>query len=138
MKPILAVVADAANITSDGKLNVLGVFENILTESTPCVHLEFYVVVMVRCDVGDKGNVHRISLKLTDADRAEIGKSNALDAISSHDDPNPHPILKAIFRLRGVSFPAFGQYTFHVVVDESEVAEIDLFVQPFPHRVAEG
>ena len=60
MKIALATLADAANISQEGKLNVMGVFQTITMENTPAVFAKMVLAVIVEAETEDLGNTIQI------------------------------------------------------------------------------
>ena len=50
-----ALFADAANLSQEGKLNVLGVFDALQIGTLPAVHPRATLVVRLKADDGDAG-----------------------------------------------------------------------------------
>jgi len=59
-----ALLADAANVAVDGKLNILGVFDALHAASFPAVHPRVHLVVRLKAQTGDVGT-HRLGLQVT-------------------------------------------------------------------------
>ena len=57
-----ALLADAANVSADGKLNILGVFDAVRVASFPAVHPRAHLVVKLKALVGDAGT-HRLEIR---------------------------------------------------------------------------
>ena len=71
MEVDLAVIADAANVSQEGKLNILGVFDTIWAREFPFRHATMVLVVRVRADFTEGGG-HPLEVRLVDADGAQI------------------------------------------------------------------
>ena len=63
----LAVIADAANVSQEGKLNILGVFDTIWARVFPFRHASMVFVLRVRADFTEQG-AHRLEVRLSGAD----------------------------------------------------------------------
>jgi uncharacterized protein DUF6941 len=57
-----ALFADAANLSQEGKLNILGVFDALQVGSLPALHPRATLVVHLKGSTADVGN-HRVSLQ---------------------------------------------------------------------------
>lgn len=71
MQVPLAVLADYANVTADGKLNIMGIFDIIYAPQVSFVHPQMQLVMKLRTDIGKKecakcirNNVTKHSLNL--------------------------------------------------------------------------
>jgi hypothetical protein len=68
MKITLAVLADYANITREGKLNILGIFDAINTQDFPVTHPQMQLVMRFEADVSEAGKAKKLEIKLMDDD----------------------------------------------------------------------
>lgn len=68
MEISLAVLADCANVTREGKLNILGIFNTVYVQSFPGELAQCFLVVRFAPDVEEKGTRQRIIFRLTDPD----------------------------------------------------------------------
>jgi hypothetical protein len=59
-----ALLADAANVALDGKLNILGVFDVVRAATFPTVLPRVHLVARLKAQVGDVGT-HRVGLQVT-------------------------------------------------------------------------
>ena len=59
-----ALLADAANVALDGKLNILGVFDVVRAAGFPTVLPRVHLVARLKAQVGDVGP-HRVGLQVT-------------------------------------------------------------------------
>jgi hypothetical protein len=138
MRVDLAVVADAANVSQEGKLNILGIFDTIWGTSFPLRHGTMVFVVRVEGEFTEQGE-HRLELRLMDADGAQIFKAEGpLHLVGGKPGRpvKPHIILG----LSGVVFPAPGDYSFEVLIDGEHKRSVPLYVMkaPEPPRVSPG
>lgn len=53
MHPQLTVLADSANISQEGKLNILGEFNTLFAESVPVAHPIIWFVSKLELGAGD-------------------------------------------------------------------------------------
>lgn len=61
MNVSLALVADYANISREGKLNILGIFDRIAAQSVPAVHSQMQLIMRLEAD---RAESERESIKL--------------------------------------------------------------------------
>jgi hypothetical protein len=59
-----ALLADAANVAADGKLNILGVFDVLRAASLPALHPRVHLVAKLKAQAADAGT-HRLALQVT-------------------------------------------------------------------------
>jgi len=112
------LIADYANVTENGKLNIMGTFGNIFTQGFPVVHSEMYVVAQLAAPAGEFGRHFRLEIKLVDEDGQEIA-CFGIDQVV----PSPPPGLgrrvemNQILRMNNIVFSKPGVYEFRVLVD---------------------
>lgn len=123
-----AVMADYANISREGKLNIMGIFDIIYSPSFPTRHPNLFIVASIRAEPLDKSDRDRqIKVVLYDPDRQEIlaiqGRFNFKNAPSGELGSS-----NSILSLNGISFKNPGAYTFSFFIDNVLKKEIPLKV----------
>lgn len=126
MKVTLALLADYANVSIDGKLNIMGIFDTIGALSVPVTHPQMRLVVRFQADPTDRGSTKNIEYKLLDAD------GNVRWAYAQTIQiPQELPLraeFPQIVTLNGMTFDNFGDYAFHTVVNGEPKAEVSFHV----------
>ena len=74
MQVAFALFADAANLSQEGKLNVLGVFDALQVQSLPAVHPRAHLVVHLKGTVSDVGR-HTVTLRWINPQGSELWTS---------------------------------------------------------------
>lgn len=130
MEVDLAVIADAANVSQEGKLNILGVFDTIWTREFPFRHAAMVFVVRMRADFTEQG-AHRMEVRLMDADGGQLFKAEGPMQVPGGVPGRP---LKphVIMGLGGISFQKPGDYSFEVIVDGHHMKSVPLYVMDTP------
>lgn len=127
LKIPMALLADEANVSQEGKLNVLGAFDRITGSNFPMVHPRMVFVFRVQVEFGDGGQLFPVRVRLMDPD----GKA-VFDATGEFMAPRiaPGEVLTAnqLFTLVGTSFPHPGDYKFVVHVGDIPPHETHLTV----------
>jgi hypothetical protein len=67
-----AALADAANVSQEGKLNVTGIFTEIYVSQVPATHPWMVLVFMIEGDRSDAQAEHKMKLDLIDADGESV------------------------------------------------------------------
>jgi hypothetical protein len=115
MKVPLALICDAANVSREGKLNILGVFSALRARQFPCVHPSLTLVVGLEATYTERGE-HSVDIRLVDADGGELLKLDGHVHVQS-ERPG-HPITtQAVLQLNNITFPHSGTYTVDILVD---------------------
>ena len=74
MQVAFALFADAANLSQEGKLNIMGVFDALQVGSLPAVHPRAHLVVRLKGDVSDVGR-HTVTLRWVNPGGKELWTS---------------------------------------------------------------
>lgn len=111
LKIPMALVADEANISQEGKLNVLGVFDRIGAASFPMVHPKMVFVFRIEAAYGDGGVSVPVRVRLMDADGGAIFEAGG-DLVAPQVAPGDFATANQLFTLLGIRFPAPGMYKF--------------------------
>lgn len=127
MDMILGLVADAANKGEGEKLNVLGIFHTIYTNSIPHAHSHLALALEFKAAPYDKGKTFDIRVRLLDPDSVQIFQIELKLGISS-EAPALEPIAPLALNLHNVVFPKYGNYRFEVEVNNTPQKEVLLEV----------
>ena len=68
----LAVLADYANISREGKLNIMGIFDVINASSFPTIHPQMQLVVRIEADALEARSQRRLQVVFEDEDGRQI------------------------------------------------------------------
>ncbi len=121
MKPLLFLVADYANVTGDGKLNVMGIFQVINAYNFPARHSSMHLVAKLAPELSEYGQKRTFTVILMDADSNQV-----LQISGEFDVPRGEggrkPEVNIILELKDVILPKPGRYQFVLVTDVTHEA----------------
>ena len=123
----LAVLADAANVTTDGKLNVTGIFNRLRTTKLPAQHPLLVAVLQIAIGTADFGRDAQTGLRIVAPDGETSSPFTMTHKLPS-GRPGEPTLWNLIFRLPNLRLAKTGDYEFHVLVDQATVATIPLTV----------
>ena len=130
MEVDLAVIADAANVSQEGKLNILGVFDTIWAGKFPFRYGTMVFVVRVTASFSEEGS-HPMEVRLNDADGVRLFQAEGPLQVSGSVPGRPvRPHL--IMGLSGITFTEPGDYSFEVIVDGRHLRSVPLHVVQGP------
>ena len=115
MEVTLAVCCDAANVSREGKLNLLGIFNSIHAAEFPCTHPHLALVMRVEARLGEEG-VYPLQIKLVDEDGQQmfdIGGQLSLQGA----EPGRPMTAQTIMDINNLQLPRPGTYAFEVFLD---------------------
>ena len=122
-----ALFADAANLSQEGKLNILGVFDAVHVPQFPAVHPRATLVVRLKGSPADAGT-HVFGLRWINGRGQELWNSNAELAIGAPPGAAPEldfPVVAAI----DLPLDAPGDYAMAVELDGREMSRVVLHVR---------
>jgi hypothetical protein len=130
MELTLALLADYANISREGKLNIMGIFEQIHAQQFPATHPQMHLVIRLEATPFEAGQ-HTLALSFIDDDANEVfAIRGGLVIPESHAGQNI--MAPSIFGLNAITFPKAGMYEFVIVADEQELGRVPLRVSLLP------
>ena len=118
---VLLLTADYANVSQDGKLNVLGIFNQVNAYNFPARHPSMYIVLQFIADIGETSTPRQVKVRLLDADANELGAGGGnFQFVEARGGPRPEANM--ILQINDLVFQKPGIYEFVVLVDNSNVA----------------
>lgn len=121
-----ALFADAANISQEGKLNILGVFDAVQVAVLPTMHPRATLVVRLKATRDDVGT-HALGLAWVNPRGAELWTSNGevnVGVPPAHVIEMDLPIVAAI----DLPIDQAGSFVMRIALDGSIAAEVALQV----------
>ena len=127
MRLILLLAADYANITGDGKLNVMGIFRDINAHSFPARHSSMHLVIKLGAELGENNESRTLNVKLRDPDGDEIVSISG-PVVFPEPASGRLPEVNAILELKDITFPKPGPYQFVVFVDKDYKGDLPIYI----------
>lgn len=108
---------------SEGKLNILGIFKNINTDSIPVVHPQMFIVANVKIN---KSGKYKQSIKIVnDEKEAEIFRQD-FDLNIEIPKGKKQAEVGTVAQLNNINFANYGKYKVQVIVDEKLIDESEI------------
>jgi len=125
-----ALLADAANLSQEGKLNILGVFDALQVAALPSVHPRAHLVVHLKGTMLDVGS-HTVQLTWQNPQGHELWSSNGDLNVGS---PPPGVAQMDLPLIAQVDLPMdmAGNYTMSIAIDSQKAAELPVHVRSAP------
>jgi hypothetical protein len=118
----LAVLCDAANVSREGKLNILGEFDSIHVANFPLVYPTMVLVVRLEAHPTEAGE-HALKLHLVDEDGGDC-----VPPLQGGFPGVPIRTAPLILQMHGVRFDKPGHYSFELLVDNHHLRSLPLHV----------
>jgi len=109
----MAFLADEANVSQEGKLNVLGIFDRIAAAAFPTVHPRMVFAFRVQAEFADSGRPFTVRVRLVDEDGGVLFEASG-DMVAPEVQPGEFSTANQVFTLVGVQFPRAGTFKFVV------------------------
>ena len=136
MQVSFALFADAANLSQEGKLNILGVFDAVQVGALPTVHPRAHLVVRLKGTRADVGT-HTVTLRWINPDHNELWNSTGQLDIGA-PPPGVTEMDMPLIAALDLPIDRAGTYTMSIALDNSSVAAIALQVRTGPPAIAVG
>lgn len=118
MRVPMAILADAANVSREGKLNVLGIFDTIRATNFPATQLSMVFAFRLQANYKDSAKTYPIKVTLEDIDAQKLFTAQGEVEVPKIG-PGEFQSTNRVFSLVGIEFPKPGEYKFVVhVADE--------------------
>jgi hypothetical protein len=137
MEVTLALLADYANVTKEGKLNVMGIFTTINAPVLPCVHPQMQLVLELEAGAAERDMQKDIEVKLLDADANQIFSVKGNIKVP-RGEAGRRAHIHSIMGFGNMKFNAEGDYVFAILIGGETKKEIPLrvnYVHPSPPAV---
>ena len=121
-----AVFADAANLSQEGKLNILGVFDAVQVAGLPTIHPRTHFVVRLKADGDDTGS-HKLTFRWLSPFEEELWSSSGEMSVAQASNP-VFELDLPIIAVVDLPLNVAGQYTMQVTLDGQPTAAARLFV----------
>jgi hypothetical protein len=136
MELLTILAADYANVSKEGKLNVMGIFNDIFAENFPCRQPSMYLIVKLQAELGEYDEDRTLTIKLLDEDGNELMK---LTGPMKMQKPagGRRPEANAILRINDLIFKNPGRYEFRVFVDKDSKGSLTINVTKIQMKLLE-
>lgn len=127
MQVKLALLADYANVTAEGKLNILGIFDRITVQELPAVHPQMHLILRLEAHAAERNRTHAIEIRLYDPDGLTVFEVKG--EMVPHGTPGVTSATNQILTLNNLQLSKAGGYMFVVFVNNDLKSEIALGVE---------
>lgn len=137
MQISFALFADGANLSQEGKLNILGVFDAVQVAAVPTLHPRAHLVVRLKGGRTDVG-VHRVTLRWLNPERDELWSTTGELNIGQPPSGVAELDLPLIAMI-DLPIDRAGVYALQIALDDQPRGEVPLQVRvgapPMPRGV---
>nr|UXE44322.1 hypothetical protein Hi04_10k_c2089_00010 [uncultured bacterium] len=126
----LAAIADSANASELGKLNILGIFREIFTSATPITYPFFHTAYIVEPSLDERDREHTMVLSVLDGDRRVVAGPVHGRFQTTSAPAGTNVICNLVIGWQGIVFPSYGDYVIELKINDIWMADLDLTVIP--------
>ena len=131
-----ALFADAANLSQEGKLNILGVFDALQVASLPAVHPRAHLVVHLKGTGVDVGT-HTVNFRWLNPDGSELWNSTGDLSVGAPPAGAAEMDLPLIAQV-DLPMDAAGSYTMAIAVDGEHTVDVNVQVRAAARMTPSG
>ena len=127
MDVTLALLADAANVSQEGKLNILGAFAEINSTTFPVRHPEMQLVLRFEASPAEANSKKNLHVKILDEDGQQVAGFKGEVSVPPAKS-GKRIRMQTVMRILDTVFPKKGEYVISVLIDGDTKAEVPLSV----------
>ena len=130
----LALLADAANVSREGKLNILGVFDAIYVQRFPCQFPQMQLILRFRADPVETGRAYKVEIQIIDQDGKKLTKLDGELGFPDSPEKSKGLPMRAdhILGFANAVFERPGPYEFVILVNGEVRKRVSLYVAEKP------
>jgi len=128
MDVTLAVLADYANVTKEGKTNILGIFDIMYSKTFPFVWNTMQLVIRFKAPRSEANTTKSVLVKLLDADGKQILEIGGQFTLGKPNNNAMNIQTNQFLVLNNLKFEKPGDYVFSVLVNGDEKSTVPLKV----------
>lgn len=116
-----AVLSDFANVTQDGKVNIIGLFDTLYSLNFPAVHRSLCLITSLRSEPDDDNQTRDIKVDLIDEDGLSLATLNGALSLG-----RGRQVVNQIHVFHDLRFSKPGRYQFTIFLDGLHAKTVDL------------
>jgi hypothetical protein len=127
MRSLLFLAADYANVTREGKLNAMGIFNDVYSYEFPARYSSLHLVAKLGTELGEIEQTRDFTVSLLDEDAQPIFDLSGQFEIPK-GERGRKPEVNLIFELKDIVFPRPGTYEFVLSIEKDQKEQLSLYV----------
>src|SRR5215471_19369517 len=123
-----ALFADAANLSQEGKLNILGVFDALQVAALPAVHPRAHLVLHIKGTNADVGS-HSVNFRWISPSGSELWNSSGDLSVGAPPPGTQEMDLPLIAQI-DLPIDSAGSFTMSIAIDGTHTVDVPVHVRP--------
>lgn len=115
MKPLMAVLADGANVSETGKMNILGIFDRVKVSSFPASLPDMVLAIRIALEFEDAHSEHTLTVAVSDEDGISQGDITVVTEVGDIE-PGEIRLFNQVVYLEHVGIEEAGQVSFGLIL----------------------
>lgn len=133
MEATLAVAADYANVSNEGKLNIMGVFSEVNPTELPAALQQMFLVLVWEAGAAEFGTGKQIRIAFVGEDgEVQINLDLPEVTVPQPARPGSRVNFNQIIGMGGLPIQQVGAHAFLILVGGEEKTRIPLYVSELP------
>ncbi len=138
MEVTFAHLADYASVSKEGKLSVMGIFENINVPEFPYTHPQMYLAFRIRLNYAEVGREIPLRIECVDADGNRVFQAMATFQLAAAEGRKPKrgdkPASNQVIGVNGTKFTRSGNHDVNIFMGDKLMAQIEFEVKRQPQK----
>lgn len=134
MQVDFAALADYAAPDASGKLTVVGIFDEIYAQQAPVIWPSMVLLLRFRIKRSELGESQKMVVKLMGEDGDILFQIDGEFTAQAQGEiqHRPEGTMNQILQIGGLKLPRFGAYSFEILLNNTAVASVPLYVRSRP------
>ena len=126
------LLCDAAT-DQQGKLNILGAFDNIYAKQLPATHPACAIALRIRFEISEQGS-HPVKILIIDEDAKPAGPKLEGSVNIKVMEGMDSAITNLILNIQGLKFEKYGIYRIDLTIDNQTRIDLPFTVREVPNQ----
>lgn len=135
MEVTLAVACEYANVAADGKLNIMGVFQEVNSTQLPAALPQMFLVLSFEAGPAEVGQQKDVRVSFMDQDANEKLRTEGPVVVPPLSRPGGRAYINQILGLGGIPIERAGEHAFYILVGGEEKRRVSLYVNEPPAQI---
>jgi hypothetical protein len=131
MRVVYAFLADSATDAANGKTDIVGLgLDHVFAAAVPALHPHLTLVCRLEATLTECDVEHQVRIELWGPDGERMVQVGG--AVTPHRntlEPHQPSSQTIVLNFEGLVFPVFGDYGFHILIDNLELGTVPFYVR---------